>query len=183
MRIVHVLGKQKLVGKAKILDLVKNSSLTVDVNADKILIKIYGQAANIPSLKNSKLQGKNFTNPNYLKRIKALDVLFHLGAIHKDIPRFLDNEQICVIVINAKRNTNFDPIGCLETVQDWLEPNSKKVGRKKLNRGWGIGLIADDKQAIGLSLRSDLNYSIISVQPYKYIESLINTFISEQGIK
>jgi hypothetical protein len=182
MRIVQILGKPKLKGKSKILDIIKNSRISIEVNADKVLIKITGESANIPSLKNSKLQGKNFTNPDYLKRIKALDFLFNLEAKNKTIPKFLDNEDVSVIIVNAKRSRSYDPIGCLETVQDWLEPKSKKVGRAKLDRGWGIGLINDDKQAVGISLRSDLDYTTILVQPYKHIKNLLDNLVNKQGL-
>ena len=61
-----------------------------------------------------------------------------------------------MLVSCAKRSRRFDPISVAETVQDWLEPASKIVGRtKKHARGWGAGLVDDDSQVVSISAHAE----------------------------
>lgn len=115
-------------------------------------ITFYGKLRNIPSLKNTKIPGTNFTNPDVIARIAAMDIAFQRAAID---PVFFGNSEVYLITVNAQRSRNYDPIGALETVQDWLEPRFKPVGRTGRPRGWGIGLIDDDRQITPFTFRSE----------------------------
>jgi hypothetical protein len=147
---------KKLTPREKTEKIVKNSELEIKLLDPGIQIRITGEAARIPSMKNSKLPGKNFANPDFKARVKAMDILFRAAVLSAKIDPWAlyYGGRVSVSVFNSKRSARFDPIGALETVQDWFEPASKPVGAAKKPRGWGIGLIADDNQiSLGISVR------------------------------
>ncbi len=132
-------------------------------------ITFYGALANVPSLKNKKIPGTNFTNPDVIARIASMDILFK-EACPK--PPFFGKSEVFVVMVCASRARSFDLIGCMETIQDWLEPSSKMVGKKSHKRGWGIGLIDNDSQVTPFPLKSELfgegkAYTKIYVAPIK----------------
>lgn len=172
MKCEFKLGDKSKTRKEKIAAIVLNSRAAVKIFESRkgICLSLQGKAKDIPSMKNSKIPNTNFLNPNILCRIKALDILFKrlLRTILSN--SFPTKESISLIILNGKRNVNFDPIGCLETIQDWLEPDTKKVGKSGI-RGWGVGLIENDSQVVfGVSLRKkDLGMTDIdSTEIYIY---------------
>ena len=116
------------------------------VKPEKIHIEFHGELSRIPSLKNWKLPGKNFVNPDVMARIQAMDILYQKAHQELKAPVFnFEDEPISVLCICGKRPRTFDPIGCAETVMDWLEPATQLKGRAKKPRGWGIGITKNDK--------------------------------------
>jgi hypothetical protein len=187
MKIELKLGelKKKLTTKERIEKIVSESDMKIDFDEDWIWIRISGPAANLPSMKNSKLPGKNFAAPDFLGRVKSLDSLWNSQIDFKAVPRFGLGVRVGLLIISAKRTRSFDPIGCLETVQDWLEPKNKKVGRKGTSRGWGIGLIDNDSQVVGISLRYDEHHrelfdpesTHILIKPFEKISREFSDFL------
>lgn len=112
-----------------------------------LVIEIAGECARIPSHKQARDPKRGFVNPEYMARLKALDKLYAARGMCQY--QFADRLQL--LLICSSRDRDFDPDNALSTVKDWLEPASKLVGPKKHPRGWGVGLIANDKQIRGQS--------------------------------
>ncbi len=174
-------------GKELLQHYIQNSSMTVRAvrPSEQIQIELYGELARIPSLKNSKIPGKNFTNPDVTARIKAMDFWFTEAMKRAGISwiRFGD-EQLAVIVICAKRSRSFDPIGCAETICDWLEPASKPVGRQGKGRGWGVGLTNNDRFITPIAIHShqtglELSHSVVIVRPWRGVREQFLNFITQ----
>ncbi len=128
-------------------EIMQSSKMTVRELPDGVEILIEGPAAKIPALKNSKIPGTNFTKPEHLGRIYALDALYNVAIEEAKIrPQFGDEPLYMVAVIGARSNS-FDPDNCFTTLKDWLEPATKPVGKNR--RGWGIGLVSDDRFVSG----------------------------------
>ena len=146
-------------------------------------ITFHGPAAAIPSLKNSKMPGCNFAEPKVMGRIDAMSKMFYDTALVTGAgvhgPWF-GADPILLLLICGDRSGPFDVIGCLETVQDWLEPATKRVGRQGRRRGWGVGLIDNDSQVTPVAVHSHQlgfphEHTIIRLRRFdRARESLIN---------
>ena len=146
--------KTKPSTKQRIQSLIDGSDIRVKPWGLGLRIDIVGDLANVPSLKNGKMPGRGI-NLDALIKLKALDELFKQEAGGPFV-RFEDG-KVFVLVSCAARSRVFDPVNVLETVQDWLEPASKVVGRSKPRaRGWGIGVVDNDSQITGLAVHADL---------------------------
>jgi hypothetical protein len=138
-------------------DLVINSRMRISFNADwtgalkNMVIRLDGAAARIPSLKNAKLPGKNFINPDVTARLRALDALY-AGVIGHKRPSF-GKQLVWMTLILGARKSSYDSDNCYAAVCDWLEPHSKIVGGKA--RGWGAGIVPNDKLICGLHIPAD----------------------------
>lgn len=146
-------------------------------------IRIYGLLANLPSLKNGKLPGKNILQPKTRAKLIALTELWEEGpAWKKDWAKF-GKEEVFVLLVLAQ-GSRVDRDGAESTIRDWLEPRDKQVGqKKKKDRGWGIGVVDDDKRITAQTLRaSQLGlqqvYTRIIVQPLSQVDRPIGTFIA-----
>lgn len=175
--------------------LVKGSELDVVIDGASVSIQISGELAILPILKNRKLPprfpGQVILNPGALDRIMALDLLFaeHLERSSPPGEPVFISRILCpvsVVIIMSDSQTA-DRISVLETVQDWLEPAEKKVGSSKKkpgrDRGWGIGLIANDSQVIGSSYRaSDIgpasDSARILIRPFREVKDLAVQYIA-----
>lgn len=157
MRLIKFGPKRKFPSRKELIAKYMASSTcsvkTWDGGAKGITIRFYGAMANIPSLKNQRLPGKNFTNPDVKARIAVMDLLFKQSC--SSAPNY-GKSDVFVAMVCANRPRSFDLIGCMETVQDWLEPSTKKVGKKARSRGWGIGLIDNDSQVTPFVCRAEL---------------------------
>ena len=149
----------------------------------RVKIEFSGPAANIPSLKNSKIPGKNFVNPSTMARIRLMDYLYENSLKKCQIPAPITFGQlpVALMLICAKRKVHFDTDNCLATVRDWLEPKTKKVGKGK-QRGWGIGIVENDRQIRGFAvydkdLGLDLKKSILIIQPYDGAKERLAEFV------
>lgn len=142
-------------------------------------IEFRGELANLPNLKNRKIPGKVFTNPDVEGKLLAMDQLFCAAAEGKKLS--FGSQEVFILLICANRPRSFDVDSCMVTVRDWLEPNTKIVGKKVRSRGWGIGVLNDDKQARGIAIKwSDLGFPQCD---FTYIEVMlwrdISTFLLE----
>lgn len=154
---------------------------------ERVKIEFSGPAAHIPSLKNAKVIGGKvpYTNPQVTARLKVMDYLY-LKAITQAkvtaLPSF-GTAEVVVVVVCARRKVAFDTDNCLSTVRDWMEPREKKGGRGKA-RGWGIGLVDNDRQVKGFvfydkDLGLNLQRSVIVIQRWDECKAKIASFISE----
>lgn len=151
----------------------------------RVQINFSGPISAIPSLKNSKLPGHNFLSPSVTTRLQIMDALF-FGALNKSgfSGRLSFGAQpVGVVCVCAKRKVRFDTDNVFATVRDWLEPQTKQVGRCR-ERGWGIGLIENDVQVRGFAILDTdigllLNKTIIVIQPYEEMRANLRMFVHE----
>ena len=150
--------------RAKVLELCAQSSCRIKRYVGGcISIEFQGKLALVPSLKNSKLPGFNFTNPDVLSRLIAMTAMYNASPEAATIGTF-GTKMLWVTLILGKRPTVFDPDNALASVKDWLEPPMKPGKRK---RQWGIGLTDDDRWVRGVALHAkDLGLSDASTRIY-----------------
>lgn len=149
----------------------------------RVEIEFHGALAAIPNMKNRKIPGQNFMNPDVFAKVDAMDALYShemrkQGYIDPHTFPTFGLANVHMLFISAKRSRSFDLVGCIETIQDWMEPGTKKVGvgKNKHDRRWGIGLVADDKQITPTPRHSwqvgpELDYSRIIIEPWSLFES------------
>lgn len=107
-----------------------------------------GPLSQIPSLKNSKAVGSNRINDSARAKLEAMDTLWFRTTINSPVRDIFMEDYVSVILIPGTRLRNTDPLAAMQSIADWLEPASKPVGIKGKPRGWGIGLISDDKYVV-----------------------------------
>ena len=147
---------------------------------DYFEIELHGEAAKIPATKNSRIPirgNRSILNHSTLGHMQALDALYETREpVYRP---YFGKRPVFLLVISCKRSASCDLDNVLVSVRDWLEPSSKgKGGAKK--RGWGIGLVEDDRQITGVCVASsllglELDYTRIIIRPMESVrESLIN---------
>lgn len=195
MRPAIIWGKthrDKLTPKELVEKLVLESSLMVEFQWDEkkelsqVHMEIFGSLAEIPSLKNSKIPGKNFTNPKVLAKLKALDILY--AAALKELsltyhPQFSDG--VVVLTLRLPDCSRVDEDNAVASVKDWSEPKAKKVGKKVIRpRGWGIGLVENDRNirgypVFGKDIGQKLNHTIIRWRRFSEVKETVKGFFEE----
>lgn len=150
---------------------------------DRLRLEFTGPIAHIPSLKNSKIPGRNFINPDVMARLKVMDYVYKTSIAKTGVnfPVTFESEDVALIVVCARRKVSFDTDNCLATIRDWLEPPTKTVGKGRA-RGWGVGLIKNDKQVKGLALYDkdlglNLDKSIIVIQRFDRTRDRLTEFV------
>lgn len=150
-----------------------------------IAITLTGPLADLPSLKNAKrFSGRgSFIDKSTMARIRALDRMFK--EAWKKLPQVTnyDRGALSVIVSNRFRARGFDTDNVFSFVKDWLEPSTKTSGvrGKTVNRGWGVGLVANDNQVSGGSyyaaeLGWDCNTTQILIAPFSEVKSGLRAY-------
>jgi len=162
---------------------VANSEMAVSAEADDrglaaVRIDITGELSRIPSLKNSKLPGRNFINPDTMQRLKALDVLYFQAVAARLGSLSFGTEEVLGLLICGKRPVRFDLDNCAAAVKDWLEPATKR------GRGWGVGLVEDDARLNILPVRGeltglDVRRSVLILRRWVDVKRSFATFASE----
>jgi hypothetical protein len=147
---------------------VNSSTMELIIERDRegwrrIRIIIQGELEVLPILKNTKqmavVKGRPIitSNKDTKAKISALDILYRR---HKSKIEQYDGLSVVVVLMSVKQRA--DRVSVQETIQDWLEPHDKAVGRQKSKsreRGWGVGIYKSDKDAIGMCFRqSDISY-------------------------
>ena len=142
--------------------LVRNSSMSVIASPENattpesLIIEVTGELANIPKLKQSRKAFGNrvVTDPNFLEKMEALDRLWMI-ARHGKPKLNLGKAFLSMAMILTSKAYDSDAISSIETVMDWFEsPFKTKRDGKPFNRGWGIGIIDNDRQITPLPLHS-----------------------------
>lgn len=153
--------------------------VSADVRNQELLslqVEFHGELSRLPSLKNSKLPGKNFVNPDTLDRLRAMQTLFERSSLVYPRGQLkFANERIWGLLVCAKRKTRFDLDNCAAAVKDWLEPQEKR------GRGWGVGVIDDDSQLTIFPVHADqfgkkLDFSLLILKPWRSVEEEFRRF-------
>lgn len=142
MQIDHVWGVEpKVLQRNEARQEAKESSSVTCELGTELLIEVHGPLAAIPSMKNSKLPGKNFMSNDYKARILAL-----LALIEPELEGFSFGDTFVHMILISAGQGDLD--GVCATVKDMLEPRTKQVGKgkNKRDRGWGLGVINDDSR-------------------------------------
>lgn len=142
--------------RGEILELMNDSEMTIDDRALNdgtllsLVIEIRGALAAVPSLKNSKLPGTNYINPKARAKLLALDALYFRATRNRQLS-FAD-ERVFMLGLFGGRSRSFDVDNAVTSLRDWLEPSAKSVGRRRRSRGWGVGVVANDRNIVSLGL-------------------------------
>ena len=151
---------------------------------ERVKLEFMGPIAHIPSLKNSKVPGTNFINPKTRARLRIMDYVYGetRAKLGLKFPLTFGKEDVSIIVVCASRKVAFDTDNCLATIRDWLEPPLKKVGKGKA-RGWGVGLVENDRQIKGLAVYDKdiglkLDKSIVVVQRFDSTKDKLSEFVN-----
>ena len=145
----------------------------------QIRIEFHKETARIPSLKNSKLPGRNFINPETLDRLKAMDALFLRSTrVYRRDRLSFAGQEVGGILICSKRPTRFDLDNCVASLKDWCEPPTKR------GRGWGVGLVDDDSKLNIFAVHAGqvgrtLDHSILILQPWDIMRDQVAAFINK----
>ena len=149
--------------------------------ARKIHIRFRGPVAATPCFKNNREGGIGLPN-SVIARLRLMDTLYQEWMYTHKWERVKFKQEKCFMMCRfatrgTKRGGNFDSDNAFSTVKDWLEPPIKN----KMNRGWGIGLIENDRQIRGYSENKDrdeegADITDIYIYRYDYIEYYLNRF-------
>ena len=145
----------------------------------QIRIEFHKETARIPSLKNSKLPGRNFINPDTLDRLRAMDALFIRSTSVYPRQRLTFRDQdVGGLLICSKRPTRFDLDNCVASIKDWCEPAQKR------GRGWGVGLVEDDSKLNVFAVHAahtgrTLDHSVLILQPWHSIKDHMVGFMGK----
>ena len=179
-------------------ELIQASDMSVDFRVAKdeplptgIRIKIRGDLARIPAIKNNKQiavnskTGKTFikSNPKHIAHMKALTILWQKITGHMQPIRF--NQKLSMAVIYGVRSGTWDEDNCKTTLKDWLEPSEKQKGGTGNARGWGIGLIEDDSLVKAYDIKSselriEQEFTTIFIEPWDRAKHDYLEFISKR---
>ena len=148
---------------------------------DLLMIDLYGEAARVPSLKNSvRFAGAAFLSADCRARLQVLDILWNRQS---EKVRPFEDVKVHLLLINGCRPNRFDDDNCLACVKDWLEPASRPKGGSRKNRGWGIGLVQDDSQIKGYSLHASetgvlQTHTTIIIRPWETMREAVCSFVA-----
>lgn len=142
---------------------------------DFLEIEFSGPIARIPSLKNWKMPGCNFANPDVTARLMVMTDLWMAATASKKIN--YGKEELYCLVILAKRSRTFDEDNGFASVKDWLEPMVKA----KHNRRWGIGIVDNDYHVAGQAIHSyklgaESKTTRIIIRPFELVRKHVLTF-------
>lgn len=110
------------------------------VNPDYIHIRLKGPVANIPALKNQKIQGTSILRPQAKVVFDIMTRVFQ-KSVNFEVPRYDAGVEVFCLVMCSYRPNTFDEDNVLTSVKDWLEPS---FIRQK-DRGWGVGIVPNDR--------------------------------------
>ena len=166
---------------------------------DYFEIRFTGEAAKIPASKNRRISlksGRSIPNSKTTGYFWAMDSLFQAASLavkaeakHDRFPvpmRWYAPEykdlSLFVLVISCKRSAVCDLDNVLVSVRDWLEPSGKLKGGKN-SRGWGIGLVDDDKHVQGMVVPSKLcglesEVTRILIRPLECVRPQLTNFLA-----
>ncbi len=148
--------------------------VTVAPELDTIQILFTGSLARIPSLKNSKIPGRNFISNTTQGKLKAMTAFYELRTKNKF--QFGKDVMLYLQVLLCK-GSRLDEDNGFAAVKDWLEP---KTMRNRF-RGWGIGLTENDKFITGEARHGwriglELPYTIITIRRYDDVADVVKEF-------
>lgn len=138
---------------------------------NSLVIVLDGLLARVPSLKNSKLPGRNFMAPHCSDYLRALDTAWVKENLKfargKYPPLSFGSQPLFMFVVHGRRPQYFDEDNATSTLKDWLEVTTKQVGKKVRDRGWGAGITNNDRLVTAWPIRAtDLGMSITTTTMY-----------------
>lgn len=155
-------------------------SLKMLDDGPRYMLSIKGTAANIPSLKNAKLPGKNFLNSSVRNQLQALTWLFNC-QLNKfgHFPRY-KNTNVFMMVVLGNKSKLIDDDNCLASLRDWLEPPTKN----NKDRGWGIGLVNSDRYITSIAVnhrivRGEEGRTLIGLCPLAIYNGRLTNFVHD----
>lgn len=149
-------------------------------------IEIHGDLAVVPKLKQNYRSGKGgrfHVDSKFLEQMAALDRLWKAEREGKPAIHYGDTHIHMQIVCSSRERG--DPRNVAETIADWLEGRMKfKRNGEEIDRGWGIGLIDDDKHITchalyGWQFGLSNDCTIISIRPWELIHEAAVNFRKE----
>lgn len=148
---------------------------------DFLQITFYGPVALIPSMKNWKIPGTNFANPEVTARLLVMTDLFMAAMNQRRI--YYGKTRLWCDVCLGKRPGTFDEDNGFAAVKDWLEPMIKA----KRNRRWGIGISENDRYITGLAYHSRVTgvetaETTITIRPLDLVREPLLTFLARAHI-
>lgn len=151
-------------------------------------IEFHGECARVPSLKNSKIPGHNFTNPDVRARLQAMDAVFKRELEAQGNPKvYFGTNHIHITAIFADRSRATNEDNLMSSIKDWLEPAWKEKGGKRKSRGWGVGIIDDDIYAHGYPvvskmLNCQVSHTTIIIRPLEDMRKALVQFVTEASL-
>jgi hypothetical protein len=154
-------------------------------------LSFFGPIARIPSLKNSKSafafikdgRAKVGMSKSSISEawVRAATVLFEKALFAAGRKPFRYDCKVSGFAVHGKRSSNFDVDNATTTLQDFLEPREKQVGsaKKQFDRGWGCGLVEDDKDVrLFPLLAADFGFSsvettVVILSPFENVKEHI----------
>lgn len=130
-----------------VAELSEVSRIEISESEDCTVIELHGPIAILPSMKNSNPKPW-VKNPHFEQKVGALQSCLGSAQPHGMFP-----DKVWIMVTLGKGN-RIDENAALTFICDWLEPPTKRVGRgrNQQDRGWGAGIISDDKFAKGTAI-------------------------------
>lgn len=145
-------------------------------------IKLFGPAAQVPALKNEKVQGRGFLRAEAKARLAVMTDLFQKACSFK-VPQYAEKIPVFCLVKCAYRKNVFDEDNVATTIRDWLEP---KFIRNK-DRGWGVGVVPNDRMVKIYATKKGRNaidcdsteiyiwpYSLVKSEEQFFLEAILN---------
>lgn len=144
-----------------------------------VRIEFHKETSRIPSLKNSKLPGRNFLNPETLNRLRAMDALYLRSTrVYNDSNLSFGDQKVMGLLVCNKRPVRFDLDNCVAAVKDWCEPATKR------GRGWGVGLVDDDSKLNIIAAHAEdlgltLDHSLLILRPMADVQGTFKGWINK----
>lgn len=118
----------------RVLEIVKNSKLSIEQMSYGLKFNLMGQIAKLPSTMNSKIlfkdrrtgQARSIRNPDYQERLQALTMwLDHVSPPEKRVTLALDNScRAFVLIACGDCMSRMDTHNIPKAVCDWLQQNN-----------------------------------------------------------
>lgn len=142
-------------------------------------ISFVGPIADIPSLKNQKVQGTNVLRGESKAKLAIMTDLVYRACEFK-VPQYDPKLAVFCVVLCAYRKNTFDEDNVATTIKDWLEP---KFMRNK-NRGWGIGVVPNDRMIRIYAVKKtkdspNSHITEIVLRPYSTMKDAEENFLRE----
>lgn len=118
------------------------------INPDFVHIRLAGPIANVPALKNMKMQGTNILRPEAKVKFDLMTRAFQ-KSVNFQVPQFEKNVEVFCFIECAYRKSPFDEDNVLTSIRDWLEPSHIRKG----DRGWGVAVVPNDNKISAYAIK------------------------------
>lgn len=160
-------------------------------------LSFFGPIAKVPSLKNNKNafafikdgRAKVGMSKSVMSEawVRAATILFEKALFAAGRKPFRYECKVSGFAVHGTRPKSFDVDNATTTLQDFLEPREKEVGKtkivnnkpKKSIRGWGCGLVSDDTNVrLFPLLAADFGFNtvettVLIITPFEHVKEHI----------